>query len=192
MKTSFSKLWSRKAESAAHPSAELADRRKPDLSNTPTGEHALQPTLKFRPITVGDLDEVMAIERCAYAFPWSTGFFRQELQTACARSILAAIDGRIIAYVLFWVLPGAIDIHNIAVHPEYQRRGIARLLLDRVIGEARRQSVIRVVLEVRRSNTAAQKLYESTGFTITGVRKAYYSDNGEDALAMTLELPAPA
>lgn len=193
MKTSFSKLWSRKADSAARPSTELAHRRKPDLSNTPIGEHALQPTLKFRPITLGDLNEVMAIEKCAYAFPWSTGFFRQELQTACARSILAATDdGRIIAYVLFWVLPGAIDIHNIAVHPEYQRRGIARLLLDRVIGEARRQSAIRVMLEVRKSNTAAQKLYESTGFTITGVRKAYYSDNGEDALAMTLELAPPA
>jgi ribosomal-protein-alanine N-acetyltransferase len=47
-----------------------------------------------------------------------------------------------------------------------------------------------VTLEVRKSNLAAQKLYESMGFLTTGVRKGYYSDDGEDALAMTLELAA--
>ena len=51
-------------------------------------------TLFFRPMTKADLDEVMAIERTAYRFPWSSGFFLQELQVACARSILAELDGR--------------------------------------------------------------------------------------------------
>jgi ribosomal-protein-alanine N-acetyltransferase len=139
-------------------------------------------------MTIADLDEVMVIERSAFRFPWSAGFFRQELQVACARSILAEADGKIIGYVLFWLLPGAIDIHNIAVHVEFRRRGIARVLLGRVIDEARRQSVIHVVLEVRKSNLPAQKLYETMGFLTVGLRKGYYSDNGEDALAMTLEL----
>ena len=116
------------------------------------------------------------------------GFFRQELQVACARSILAELDGRIIGYVLFWILPGALDIHNIAVHMEYRRRGIARVLLRRIIEQAREQAITRVLLEVRASNLPAQKLYESIGFVTTGVRKGYYSDNGEDALAMTLDL----
>jgi ribosomal-protein-alanine N-acetyltransferase len=139
-------------------------------------------------MNIADLDEVMAIERSSFRFPWSTSFFRQELQVACARSILVEADGRIIGYVLFWLLPGAIDIHNIAVHADYRRRGIARILLGRVIGEARRQSITRVILEVRKSNLPAQKLYEAMGFLTTGIRKGYYSDNGEDALAMTLEL----
>jgi len=130
----------------------------------------------------------MVIERSAFHYPWSPGFFRQELQVACARSILAEIEGQIVGYILFWLLPGAIDIHNIAVHVEFRRRGIARLLLNKVVNEARRQSAVRVVLEVRISNVAAQKLYESLGFLNTGVRKGYYSDNGEDALAMTLNL----
>jgi [ribosomal protein S18]-alanine N-acetyltransferase len=139
-------------------------------------------------MNIADLDEVMTIERSSFRFPWSAGFFRQELQVACARSILAEADGKIIGYVLFWLLPGALDIHNIAVHAEYRRRGIARILLGRVIHEARRQSITRVLLEVRTSNLPAQKLYEAMGFHTTGVRKGYYSDNGEDALAMTLEL----
>jgi [ribosomal protein S18]-alanine N-acetyltransferase len=132
----------------------------------------------------------MAIERTSFRFPWSSGFFRQELQVACARSILAEIEGQIVGYVLFWLLPGAIDIHNIAVHVDYRRRGIARLLLGKVVAEARNQSSLRVMLEVRRSNLPAQKLYQSLGFLTTGVRKGYYSDDGEDALAMSLDLAA--
>jgi ribosomal-protein-alanine N-acetyltransferase len=50
--------------------------------------------------------------------------------------------------------------------------------------------MLRVTLEVRKSNLAAQKLYESIGFLTTGIRKAYYSDDGEDAFAMTLEFAA--
>jgi [ribosomal protein S18]-alanine N-acetyltransferase len=144
--------------------------------------------VRFRPMNIADLDEVMTIERSSFRFPWSAGFFRQELQVACARSILAEADGKIIGYVLFWVLPGAMDIHNIAVHANYRRHGIARVLLGQVIDEAKRQSITRVLLEVRRSNLPAQKLYEAMGFTTTGVRKGYYSDNAEDAFAMTLEL----
>jgi ribosomal-protein-alanine N-acetyltransferase len=134
----------------------------------------------------------MIIERGSFEYPWSPGFFRQELQVACARSILAELEGQIVGYVVYWLVPDAIDIHNIAVHVDYRRRGIARLLLDKVVSEARRQSVVRVMLEVRQSNHAAQRLYESIGFLSTGVRKGYYSDNGEDALAMTLELSPQA
>lgn len=139
-------------------------------------------------MSLADLDEIMAIERASYRFPWSAGFFRQELQVACARSILAETDGKIVGYVLYWLLPGAIDVHNLAVHVDYRRRGIAHILLDSVVSEARQQSITRVMLEVRISNMPARKLYESTGFVTTGIRKGYYSDNGEDALAMTLEL----
>ena len=140
-------------------------------------------------MTTADMDEIMVIERSSYRFPWSLGFFLQELQVACARSILAEVDGKIIGYVLFWLLPGTIDIHNVATHVNYRRRGVARLLLSRVMGHAREQSVGRVTLEVRKSNLPAQKLYESIGFLISSVRKGYYSDDGEDALAMTLEIP---
>ena len=106
----------------------------------------------------------------------------------CARSILAEVANRSVGYILFWLLPDAIDIHNIAVHLEYRRRGIASALLGEVIREARDQSFTRVMLEVRRSNVPAQTLYRRLGFATAGIRKGYYSDDGEDALAMTLEI----
>ena len=195
MKTNFSKFWLKKCNSRPESTAITQETKvKSNLiagrqvGNDACGFFLASDRVQFRPMTIVDLDEVMVIERTAVRFPWSAGFFRQELQVACARSILAETEGRIIGYVLFWLLPGAIDIHNIAVHVDYRRRGIARVLLRKVVGEARRQSVIRVLLEVRRSNLPAQKLYESVGFLTRGIRKGYYSDNGEDALAMTLEL----
>jgi ribosomal-protein-alanine N-acetyltransferase len=162
----------------------------PQEESSACGSFVSGATVRFRPMTTADLDEVMAIERTSFRFPWSAGFFLQELQVACARSILAEIDGRIVGYTLFWMLPGAVDIHNIAVHVDFRRRGIARLLLRQVVDQAKRQADLRVMLEVRRSNIQAQRLYESFGFVMTGVRKGYYSDDGEDAFAMTLELPS--
>ena len=139
-------------------------------------------------MTKDDLDEVMAIERLAYRYPWSSGFFLQELQVACARSILAELDGKICGYVLFWLLPGSIDVHNLSIAPESRRLGIARMLMRQVVVAARVQSATRVTLEVRQSNDPAKRLYASLGFVQTGLRRGYYSDDGEDAFTMALEL----
>ncbi len=196
METNFSKFWSRKGDSRPGSTAIAHETNGksnllnggPQIGNDPCGFFSAVDRVQFRPMSIADLDEVMVIERTSFRFPWSVSFFRQELQVACARSILAEADGKIIGYVLFWLLPGAIDIHNIAVHVDYRRRGIARLLLSKVVGEARSQSITRVLLEVRRSNLPAQRLYEAMGFSTMGIRKGYYSDNGEDALAMTLDL----
>ena len=139
-------------------------------------------------MTTADIGNVIAIERASFQFPWSTRFFLDELQVDCARSILAEVEGRIVGYVLFWFLPEEVDIHNIAVHPNFRRQGIGRLLLEQVVAAARRQDRVRVTLDVRFSNAPAQNLYRSFGFVTRGMRKGYYSDNGEDAVVMALEL----
>jgi ribosomal-protein-alanine N-acetyltransferase len=139
-------------------------------------------------MTGADIENVIAIERASFQFPWSTRFFLDELHVDCARSILAEVEGRIVGYVLFWFLPEEVDIHNIAVHPDFRRQGIGRLLLEQAVDAARRQERLRVTLDVRFSNAPAQNLYRSFGFVIRGLRKGYYSDNGEDALVMALEL----
>ena len=161
---------------------------KPQDDDRACGFFASGEKIRFRPMTMADIDEIMVIERNSYRFPWSQGFFLQELQVTCARSILAELDGKIVGYILYWLLPDMIDIHNVATHVDYRRRGIARLLLGQVLVQAGAQLVSRVTLEVRKSNLPAQRLYESFGFAASGLRKGYYSDNGEDALAMTLEV----
>ncbi|MGH7824139.1 MAG: ribosomal protein S18-alanine N-acetyltransferase [Candidatus Binatia bacterium] len=119
-------------------------------------------------------------------------FFLQEMQVQCSRSIVAEIDRKVAGYILFWLLPDEVDIHNLAVHTAFRRRGIGRALMQRVVRQAKDRGSVRVTLEVRKSNSGAQRLYESTGFLVTSIRKGYYSDDGEDALAMALTLRSKA
>lgn len=144
--------------------------------------------LRLRPIASSDLEEVMEIEKASFSYPWSARFFLQELRVPCARSLLAVLEGKTVAYIIFWFLPSEVDIHNVAVHPAHRRQGIGRSLLQAVIDEAVQQGLRRITLEVRKSNEAAQRLYQSLGFESQGLRKGYYSDDGEDALIMVLDL----
>ena len=141
-------------------------------------------------MTSSDLGAVIEIERASFTYPWSTTFFLQELKVDCARSLVALLDEKPIGYMIYWLLPREIDVHNLAVDPAYRRRGIAKVLLETMIQQARRDGVNRITLEVRKSNSAAQNLYHALGFMAQGVRKGYYSDDGEDALLMSLDLAA--
>ena len=144
--------------------------------------------LDLRSMTVADIDEVMAIETAAFASPWSRQFFLEELQAARAKSVLCRRDGKPIGYVIYWELPGELDIHNVAVHPQYRRQGVARTMLRDIIERAVEKGFRRLTLEVRRSNDPAQTLYRSLGFEVCGLRRGYYSDNGEDAWVMERKL----
>ncbi len=161
---------------------------KPQGSEVSCGFFVSGIPVSFRSIVPDDLDEVMAIESASFRHPWSSRFFLEELQAPCARSILVQAGSKIVGYVLFWLLPEEVDIHNIAVHSEFRRRGLGQALLKQVVEQARSRDSSRVTLEVRVSNIPAQKLYESVGFVTKGLRKGYYSDDGEDALIMALEL----
>jgi ribosomal-protein-alanine N-acetyltransferase len=135
-----------------------------------------------------DLDEVMAIERLSFSSPWSSQFFLEELKAPYAMSLLAEVGERSVGYIIYWVLARELDVHNLAVYPAYRRRGIGRALLCAAIDKAISHDLSRVTLEVRKSNAAAQHLYRSLGFVAQGVRRGYYSDDGEDALLMALEI----
>lgn len=155
------------------------------------GPPAIRPSdseVELRKIGPSDLEEVMRIEKTSFPTPWSTRFFLEELRAPCAHSLLAAVNDKIVGYVLYWLLPGELDVHNLAVDKDYRRRGVGRALLQAVINEARERGLERVTLEVRKSNEAAQNLYYKLGFVVQGVRVGYYSDNGEDALVMALVL----
>jgi ribosomal-protein-alanine N-acetyltransferase len=73
---------------------------------------------------------------------------------------------------------------NIAVHPDYRRRGLAEMLVAELVAALKNAGNTCLTLEVRSSNVPAIALYESFGFQTAGRRKGYYEDNGEDALIM--------
>ena len=135
-----------------------------------------------------DLRHVVEIERTSFANPWSSALFLQELRIPFSRMVVirpsVGADAPIVGYLCRWFVADEIHILNIAVHPRYRGRGIGAILL----GEARQGSAEAVTLEVRRSNEAARRLYESFRFEEVGVRRNYYG-RGEDALIMRLVVP---
>lgn len=161
---------------------------KTDKGPSESTSSSLGLELVLREIRGKDLDHVLEIERASFASPWSRHFFLEELGATCARSVLSETRGVVVGYCLYWELPTDIDIHNIAVHPDYRRNGVGRSMLNHIIDQARRIGSQNITLEVRKSNEAAQALYRSLGFEICGVRRGYYSNDGEDAWIMILRM----
>ncbi|MDR2934384.1 MAG: ribosomal protein S18-alanine N-acetyltransferase [Candidatus Adiutrix sp.] len=154
----------------------------------------MPPALNLTRLTVADLGEVLKLESLAYARPWTEDNFRGEF----ARPFTLALGLKtgppvfgaapfLAAYCFFWLLGPEIHLLNLAVRPEYRRRGLARRLMRAMLTVGRRAGTGTVFLEVRSGNLEALGLYRSLGFTVTGRRPGYYED-GEDAHLMTLEL----
>jgi ribosomal-protein-alanine N-acetyltransferase len=99
----------------------------------------------------------------------------------------------VLGYGGFWLMHDEAHISTLAVRAGWRRLGLGELLLIALLDEARRLGAYRATLEVRVSNVAAQALYAKYGFEQVGRRKAYYSDNREDALILTTpEFDSPA
>jgi [ribosomal protein S18]-alanine N-acetyltransferase len=94
---------------------------------------------------------------------------------------------RVVGYSGLWLMVNEAHVTTIAVAPEYQGRGLGELLLTSLIDKAIELNALCLTLEVRVSNHVAQSLYRKYTFRETGLRRRYYSDNGEDAHIMTTE-----
>lgn len=143
--------------------------------------------LSIERMRISDLDEVMEIERTCFRQPWTREMFESDLlQTEFTYYIVAKLKGKLIGYAGMWVAGGEAHITTIAVHPNYRRKGVGSTLMRTLLEEALRRGAEIAVLEVRQSNTAAQKLYRKYGFRPVGVRRNYYSNPTEDALVYEL------
>ena len=160
-----------------------------------------------RPMRESDIPTVMSIERLSFPTPWPEAAYYYELRFGANARFLVLqrqqeepaqlpwydrLRGRqpdppaLIGYVGVRLRDAAAHISTIAVHPDWRGQGVGKLILLISLEEASRHGAQRVTLEVRASNTVAQKLYAQVGFTQIGVRPAYYQD-GEDGLTMLLE-----
>lgn len=144
--------------------------------------------MEITSMTAVDAQELSELDKRCFDIPWSQKSFEDEAGNNLATYFIAKDNGKIIGYAGFWSVSGEGDITNIAVLPEYRKRGIASALLESVIKKSRSLDLSLLTLEVRKSNFAAQNLYSKFGFEIIGERKRYYSDNHEDALIMTKKL----
>lgn len=132
-----------------------------------------------------DITSVVAIEREIFAEPWSQGLYLSELaQRATRRYYVATSGGNVVGYAGGILVAGEAHITTIGVAPTWQKRKIGARLLYRFVADAADWGADSITLEVRMSNTSAQRLYEWFGFAPVGIRKNYYVSTGEDGLVM--------
>lgn len=148
--------------------------------------------VEVRTMSYTDLKAVIDVEKRAYPHPWTLGIFRDCLRIGYNAWVLT-LNRHVIGYGIVMLSPGEAHILNICISPDYQGRGLGRYLLRFLVTKSRRTDIDMVLLEVRRSNTTAQKLYISEGFHELGIRKDYYptTDGREDAIILAKYIPVP-
>lgn len=141
---------------------------------------------RIRKTAVSDLDGILEIEKASFMAPWSRRAFESELVRPGGISLTAEVDFRPIGYAMGWFVTDELHIANLAVHPEWRRQGVGESLLNALFDAS--SDAVWAGLEVRQSNAAAIALYQKSGFVKTGLRKKYYTDEGEDAVLMEKSL----
>lgn len=90
----------------------------------------------------------------------------------------------IVGFAGMWIVFDESHVTTIGVHPDFRGKGLGELMLAHLFLAAMERGADMMTLEVRVSNDSAQALYRKYGFTQQGLRRRYYSDNGEDAYIM--------
>jgi ribosomal-protein-alanine N-acetyltransferase len=150
----------------------------------------------IEPMMEADLPDVARLGMLAFPAEGDpTARLREELARSWARVWVARSrpddrsPSRVAGYLIAWLVAEEIHILNVAVEPGLRRHGIGRALVEQTLALGKQQGSAMVLLEVRRSNEGAIRLYAELGFETLRVRHAYYGD-GEDALEMGLALPS--
>jgi ribosomal-protein-alanine N-acetyltransferase len=133
-----------------------------------------------------DLGQVVALEQAIFPSPWSRKAFEYESRSRRLLKVVAVEQDRVVGYLVVWGGECA-HVANLAVAPGSRRRGIGSLLMTRAEEFAVCSGAELVVLEARRSNTAAHAFYSELGYDELDVRLGYY-ENGEDAIVMAKSL----
>ena len=131
--------------------------------------------------------QVAELEKICFSDPWSEKSVAYELTNTLSCWLVAVEDGRVAGYIGSQTVMGESDMMNVAVHPDYRRRGIAERLVNDLVEALKAFESHCLTLEVRESNDSARALYAKLGFCQVGLRKNYYRNPKEDALILRKE-----
>jgi ribosomal-protein-alanine N-acetyltransferase len=154
-------------------------------------------TIHLRAMKITDAIQVGLIDKECFSTMLPTINYGVELLNPMAHYLVAVAGemniensrSAIWGFAGIWLMAGEAHLINIAVREEHRGCGIGELLLIGILQVVQHLRASIVTLEVRVSNIIAQQLYKKYGFSERGRRRAYYTDNREDALIMTLDHP---
>lgn len=148
-----------------------------------------QDPMWFKPMEEKHLDQLMDIETRSFLSPWTRSAYLYELtNNDFAHYIIVSKGDQILGYAGMWIILDESHVTTLAVHPNYRRRGLGRMIMLEMMRRSIPLGATRITLEVRDSNLAARHLYASLGFVEKGLRKKYYADTNEDAIIMWADL----
>lgn len=125
--------------------------------------------------------QIAALEAKCFRDPWDEKSIASELHNPLSLWLVAVEDGAVAGYIGSQTVMDESDMMNVAVHPDYRRRGIGQALVLTLAQRLKEKGSRSLALEVRTSNAPAIALYEKLGFTRAGLRKNYYRNPKEDA-----------
>lgn len=134
-----------------------------------------------------DLNKIEEIEKESFIDPWNVKMLSDAFLSNGFLGLTYESDGEIIGYVFGKTVVDEAEIELIAVKSTRRKHGVGKAILTEFLAAVKSIGVTDVFLEVRRSNIAAQALYEKAGFTYIAVRENYYG-GVEDALVMKKRL----
>ena len=112
---------------------------------------------------------------------WSIEQWKNELITSKNKAIALFKDEKIIGVCVFQIICDEAELHYIAIHPKYLRKGFGNMLFSKFISFSKKYKIKRIFLEVSAKNHAAINFYEAFDFKTISIRKKYYKD-GSDAI----------
>ena len=142
----------------------------------------------IREMKLEDVPQVAAIERLCFSAPWNENMIISSWESRLSCWLIAEIDGCVAGYVGSEAVLDSADMMNIAVAPEYRKRGIAEALIRALMEHLQQRNILFLLLEVRVSNAPAIALYNKLCFEQVGRRPKYYTNPREDALILRKEL----
>ncbi len=139
--------------------------------------------LKVREMTPEDIEEVFRINQENFTTDaWSRFAFEKEFENKFSKKFVLELNGKVVGYIVYWVVRGEATIMTFAIDKEHQNKGYGEFLLRESL---KKIDAKRILLDVRKTNLRAINLYRKLGFRLVSERKSYYSD-GENALFMEL------
>ena len=143
--------------------------------------------MRIETMNSSHVDQIAQLEKLCFSDPWSINSIASELDNKLAFWLVATEEDRVAGYIGSQTVMDETDMMNVAVHPDYRRKGIAEALVNGLVEELKRKESRCLTLEVRASNVPAIALYEKLGFSEIGRRKNYYRNPREDALILRKE-----
>jgi ribosomal-protein-alanine N-acetyltransferase len=138
--------------------------------------------IQVLPVVLADVESILQIEKQSFSHPWLREHFENDLPRKTVAYLKAVQDNNIVGFIGYETIGDQTDILNLAVHPDYRRRGIAERLLSAMFENTKLTK--RYILEVRASSRPAREFYRKHAFKEIFIRTDYYIAPIENAVVM--------